>query len=151
MAELQQFLIAASVYLVVIISALLVWYIIQVIALWRIFSKAGVGGWKAIIPLYNEYTLFKISFKNHGVAWAFLILTIANFIISCAVDLSTAATWNTVTQIITFVIGVLMIIRCFKLSKAFGHGIGFGFGLLFLNSIFRLILGFSSDPYVDAQ
>ncbi|MBR1762543.1 MAG: hypothetical protein IJ731_04170, partial [Eubacterium sp.] len=34
--------------------------ILSIIALWKIFEKAGEAGWKAIIPFYNAYTLVKI-------------------------------------------------------------------------------------------
>src|SRR5687768_16518884 len=34
--------------------------IIELVALWKIFEKAGQAGWKAIIPIYNAYVLLKI-------------------------------------------------------------------------------------------
>ena len=43
---------------------------------------------------------------------------------------------------------VLKIIGDNKLSKSFGHGAGFTVGLVFLNPIFKLILGFGSSKYV---
>ena len=36
-------------------------------------------------------------------------------------------------------------------SKAFGHGFGFGVGLFLLQPIFSLILGFGSDQYQGNQ
>ena len=30
------------------------WYILQVVAYWQIFEKAGEPGWKAIIPCYTH-------------------------------------------------------------------------------------------------
>lgn len=32
-----------------------IFYILQVIAYWKIFTKAGEEGWKSIIPIYNGY------------------------------------------------------------------------------------------------
>ena len=29
------------------------WYVLQAIAYWKIFEKAGEPGWKALIPIYN--------------------------------------------------------------------------------------------------
>lgn len=43
---------------------------------------------------------------------------------------------------------VLSIVFYHKLSKAFGHGIGFTLGLIFLNPIFMLILAFGGSQYV---
>lgn len=34
--------------------------ILVIVAMWKIFKKAGEPGWKAIIPIYNNYILFKI-------------------------------------------------------------------------------------------
>lgn len=31
------------------------WWILQIIANWRIFIKAGEDGWKSIIPIYGDY------------------------------------------------------------------------------------------------
>ena len=36
-------------------------YIIFMIAAWNIFEKAGEAGWKAIIPIWNVYILYKIT------------------------------------------------------------------------------------------
>lgn len=33
----------------------LIIYIIIAICMWKIFEKAGLEGWKAIIPFYNIY------------------------------------------------------------------------------------------------
>lgn len=38
--------------------ALLVFYLA---GLWKSFEKAGVDGWRALIPLYNAYLVIKIS------------------------------------------------------------------------------------------
>ena len=32
-----------------------IFYILQVIAYWKIFTKAGEEGWKSIIPIYNSF------------------------------------------------------------------------------------------------
>lgn len=48
---------ALMVYLVIILAIA----VIQIIAMWKIFTKAGEQGWKSIIPIYNVVILFKIS------------------------------------------------------------------------------------------
>ena len=78
-----------------VILIALAWYVVQVIANWKIFKKMGEPGWKSII---------------------------AALIIEINEDS--------------------------KLSKSFGHGAGFTVGLVFLNPIFKLILGFGSSQYV---
>lgn len=97
--------------------------VLMIVAMWKIFTKADEPGWASIVPIYNLYVMYKISFGN---GWLFLL------------------------TLVPFVGAVMAIIMCFKLSKAFGHGVGFGFGLLFLSPIFYLILAFGSSDYVGA-
>ena len=35
--------------------------VLGIVAMWKIFEKAGEPGWAAIIPFYNLYVLFKIT------------------------------------------------------------------------------------------
>ncbi len=49
----------------------LILYVITVMAMWKIFTKAGIAGWKSIVPLLNTYELFKIAMGN---GWLFLLL-----------------------------------------------------------------------------
>ena len=98
--------------------------IISIIGMWKMFDKAGKPGWAAIVPFYNMYCLFEIGWGN---GWMFLLM-----FVPCV---------GTVFQIILF----------FKLASAFGRGVGFGFGLLFLSPIFYMILGFGEADYIGPQ
>lgn len=98
--------------------------VLTLVAMWKIFVKAGRAGWKCLIPFYNTYCLYDIAWGN---GWLFLLM-----FVPC----------------VNVVVGIMML---FKLAKAFGQGTGFGFGLLFLNTIFILILGFGSAEYVGPQ
>jgi hypothetical protein len=95
--------------------------VVMIIAYWKIFTKAGEEGWKCIIPIYNVIILLKIV----GRPWWWLLL-----------------------MLIPFVDFIILIIIMNDLSKSFGHGLGFTLGLIFLNFIFYLILGFGSSKYI---
>ena len=105
-------------------SVSLVVFVLSIVAMWLIFKKAGQGGWKALIPIYNIYTLVKIIDGN---GWKFLLL------------------------LIPIVNIIYLIILNFRLPKSFGKGVGFGFGLLFLSTIFMLILAFGKAQYVGPK
>lgn len=109
-----------STYCIIILSI----YVLLVIAWWNIFKKAGEAGWKSLIPLYNTYILFQISWGN---GWLFLL----DFI-----------------PVVNFVVNIIMSV---KLSRAFGHGTGFAIGLILIPNIFTLILGFDSSTYLGPQ
>ena len=96
-------------------------YVILAAALWRIFTKAGEEGWKAIIPIYSFIVLLKIV----GRPWWWILLLLV--------------------PILNIVIYVMV---TNDLSKSFGKGVGFTVGLILLPYIFYLILGFGGDRYL---
>ena len=120
----------------------LVWYVIRVIAGWKIFTKAGEAGWKSIIPLYNVWVEYKLIWNPY----MFFVALVLAFLVALGQSIT-----NPVVSVIAAVasIGMLVFnaIACSKLAKAFGRGTGFAVGLFFLEPIFRVILGFGSAQY----
>lgn len=98
--------------------------ILMIIAMWKIFTKAGEAGWKAIIPIYSTYILFKIIY---GSGWRFLLMLI---------------------PIVGIVISIMMDI---DLARSFKKGTGFAIGLIFLYPIFLMILGFGDATYAGTK
>lgn len=124
------------------ISCIIIWYILLVVANWRIFTKAGEAGWKSIIPIYNSYILYKICWKT-SVFWITLLIAVLGAVLT-NIPVMIAAI---IGSILGFAVGVISIIQLYKLSKAYGHGVGFTIGLIFLNPIFMLILGLGGSQY----
>lgn len=109
----------------------IIFYVLQVVAMWKIFEKAGEAGWKSLIPIYNLYILLKIIRFN----WL-LLLGLLIFII----------------PIVGWVVGaiymfVLQAIICYRLARSFGKELGYTIGLLLLAPIFYLMLGFGDAKY----
>lgn len=98
--------------------------IVLLAGLWNVFVKADKPGWAIFVPFYGNYCEFDIAF---GCGWLFLLMFI---------------------PLVKFVVMILMY---FKLAKAFGKGIGFGFGLLLLPVIFVPMLGFGSTKYIGPR
>ena len=94
--------------------------LLLVIAMWKVFTKAGQPGWASIIPIYNLYIWCKIVGRPGW--WIILLL-------------------------IPFVNIIVGIILCIDMAKSFGKGVGFGIGLTLLGIIFWPILGFGSAQY----
>lgn len=95
--------------------------LIQIIAQWKVFTKAGQPGWACIIPIYNIYIMTKITGKP-GIWTLWCLIPIVN---------------------IVFIIWLYNMI-----SKSFGHDEGFTVGLILLGIIFWPILGFGSSKYL---
>jgi|SRR5438874_12979544 len=94
--------------------------LLLIVAMWKVFTKAGQPGWASIIPIYNLYVWCKIV----GRPWWWILL-----------------------MLIPFVNFIILIILCIDMAKSFGKGAGFGIGLAFLGIIFWPILGFGSAQY----
>lgn len=109
--------------------------IISIIGMWKMFKKAGEEGWKAIIPIYNVYTLSTIV----GVSpWWILIVFVGGFISGAIPALSIVGSALSI---------YFSVILCVSTAKSFGKDEGFAVGLFFLSPIFHLILGFGSAEY----
>jgi len=94
--------------------------IILFVSLWKIFEKAGVEGWKAIIPFYNTWVLAEIVGQP---GWVGLLMYVPY-------------------------LGVLVAFYIYYLlAKAFGKSVLFAIGLLFLGVIFFPILAFGDAKY----
>ena len=102
--------------------AFLVFIVIEIAAVWRIFVKAGDRGWKAIIPIWNTLIVLKIV----GRPWWWIFL-----------------------YIIPIVWWIVYIVVYYDLAKSFGKGVGFAVGVVLLPFIFVPILGFGSSQYVE--
>ena len=127
----------------------LIVYVLLIIAMWKIFSKAGESGWKSLIPIYNIYIYYKIA----GMKKFFWILVCASIVVGIVQSIlgQDAAASGILSSILGIFSLVVSIMHCYKLSKSFGKGIGYTLGLIFLPNIFTLILGFGSAEYVGCE
>ena len=100
----------------------LVWWILQIIANWNIFTKAGEAGWKSLIPIYGDYISYKIAWQTSYFWLSFILGIVASYVSSA--NLNESMFLTVIATLLRIVIAVINIIYCVKLSKAFGHGIG---------------------------
>ncbi len=94
--------------------------VFQIICYWRVFEKAGVPGWKSLIPIYNTYVLCDLVW-GEGLKMFLFLIPIVNIYFTIRLYLSFA--------------------------NVFGKDVGFGIGLMFLQPIFVGILAFDSSSY----
>lgn len=126
---------------IILVFALVI-YILQVIGMWKVFKKSGEEGWKAIIPIYNQYTMCKIT----GVSpWWILIVVVAGGLTGALGESDLASVVSLLSSIISIYFSVLLYV---SLARAFGKSDGFAVGLILLNPIFLLILGCGSSKFI---
>ena len=69
------FLAVLAIALVFAVVAALFNAVLWIASTWRMFRAAGEGGWKCLIPFYNQYILYKITWSKTAF-WAVLILSL---------------------------------------------------------------------------
>lgn len=98
----------------------LCWLLPTVLGWWKMFEKAGLPGWGAVVPIYNFVLLLRVA--RLPVWLLFLILfPVVNLIAYVAVNL--------------------------RIARYFGKSALFSVGLMLLGFIFYPILGFGAAEY----
>lgn len=94
---------------------------VTIVALWKIFEKAGQPGWKSLIPVYNVVILCRIANLS---GWCAILYAIPG-----------------VNIIITIIVAI-------RIAKAFGRSGLFAVGVILIPAIFLIILGFDKSAYL---
>ena len=95
------------------------WWLLQIIANWRIFTKAGEAGWKSIIPIYGDYISYKIAWQP-AYFWLTLILGIVSSYLQGTLEISESLTVYMLVILIKIILVVISIMYSIKLARAFG-------------------------------
>ena len=118
---------AASVLMITYFSLILLAIassVISIIGMWKVFKKAGRGGWEAIVPFYNTWTLFEISgYKGSYIFFGFI--PYAGIVILLVFQIKAAI----------------------SLSRKFKKPGGFAALLVLVPAVGYCILGFNNDKY----
>lgn len=107
------------IFLVIMLGLIL----FEIIAMWKVYTKAGKPGWTSIIPIYNLFVMLEIAGKPW---WWFFLLFI---------------------PLVNIVVAFLALMG---VATNFGKGTGFSIGLFLLGGIFFPILAFGSATYNPA-
>lgn len=111
-----------------VIKIIFILFIYHTIIRWIIYKKAKKHGWAAIIPFYRQIVMYKVCGLSPWLMLFWLLPVIG---------------W-----LIMFVIAIM---KRFCLSKEFGRGTLFGFGLLVLPTIFQSIIAFNSKIEYEGE
>lgn len=99
--------------------------VINLVALWMLFNKAGLPGWYGIVPILN--LIYLVKFATGGSGWG--------------------AVWFFV-PVVNVIYGIYVY---WQLGKAFGKSSLFCLGLVLIQSIFILILAFGGSQYIGPK
>lgn len=107
-------------FVISVILIMLFFIIISIICNWKIFVKAGISGWFAIIPIINIYYLYKVAFGK-GIYFLTVFIPVVNV-----------------------VFGYIML---YNLAKAFGKSNLFAVLNIFFSVITLQLLAFDDSKY----
>ena len=129
-------------------------FVLSLIGKYFIFEKMGMPGWKSLIPIYSDYLLFR-ELIGAGYFWGYIASALL------AGSCSAFVTIGLVSGVMEFLFIITAVAACtvtiaiqiklaHSLSKSFGHGIGYTFGLVFIEPIMLMILGLGNNRYARA-
>ena len=147
---------AILLYFMVIIFAMMIpvlflMGIVTIIAMWRMFEKAGISGWLVLVPIYNVYVMYK-HFWNVGAFKRLLALSIIYGVLSTVMEFIPNESVYLIIDYVVTAIYALIILHTFRfnyhLAKSFDRGFFFALGLTLLSPFFEWILGLGDCDYV---
>jgi hypothetical protein len=121
----------------------------QLAIFWQLFEKAGVAGWKAIVPFYNYIVAGRIA-GSVKTAWMFigtyfggLALLFGSIVLYAVYNFATNGTGGTTINILLFLTGIASIVLIFvsvfygltllvKFAQAYTAGLGRWLVFIFL-------------------
>ena len=142
-----------GIYLAFMIAILAFWIFTLAIR-WKMFEKAGIPGWKSIIPIYGDYIEYTIVWEGKWFWYTLLAgvgAVIAFFLGFFLGILVPYVGWlfaliGTLAAVAAFVfLEIISVVFYLQEAKAYGQGTGFALGLIFLPFVFKFFLGFDQD------
>lgn len=135
-----------SLGLIAISIFILIEYILFVAAEWKILTKAGEKGWKALIPVYDVY----LSHHIVGMSHVWFILEVIVWIIELVLEI-----FEGIPDWIGLVFGIAItiftiiseLVHILRLCDCFGKGRSFRVGMILIPNVFWLILAFGDSKF----
>lgn len=137
-----------------VIFITIVTQIIFIIANCLVFRKIGEKPYKALIPFYQEFVLFRALGVTRIIP-AIYTAAVAVFIVVTYIELPDFMISLILFPVNTLIIFVFYLIiyiqKAVKLSDYFGKGPAFKLGMVLLQPLFTLILAFGRSRYLKNE
>lgn len=127
--------------------AILFW-LVTAIATWRVFEKAGISGWKSLIPLYREYLLFRIAWDTKQFRYYLLAMAVSAIFEPLADKAGAMSIYGTIGAIVNIIVIYYEVMMKMKLAHAFDRSRAFGLFLYFLEPFGMMSLGYGPYDYI---
>ena len=141
---LMEMLSVISNYILIFVIVSLIMTILHVVGIWNVFKKAGEPGWKSIIPFYNTYTLYKISWNP---MWFWLVL-LGGLIGAGLLSFATVTVCVILGALVELFAFVVRFVMYYRLCLSFGWGVGKYILTILFAPIMLMVMGFGKSVYV---
>lgn len=147
-------------YLLLLVVSLIL-AVLDVIAMWKLFEKAGEKGWTALIPVYNYFQMTKIATGNYTLSWVYLAVsgayTMMTMISSIIMKFSDNNGGFVSLVFMMFLLAIILALAVlagyisFMFSKAYNKPLIWNICMIFLSPILIIVMGFDKNTiYIGA-
>lgn len=153
----MEFIFLIIIFYIGIIGISIAFGIVHIIAMWKLFEKAGEPGWTSIIPIYNYLQMIKIATGSYFLGWIYLgisglyiAVTIFSTVIGIFSDNNEYSVIIYIGIMLTmFAITIAMCILAgyisFMFGKAYGKSTVWNVCMIFFSQIMIIIMGFDKN------
>lgn len=132
-------------------------FLVMTAATWVLLRRMGQRGWTSLIPVYSTWKVANSANENQIWSFSLVLLTIFE-VVFAVISLTNGINISTVGGAAGVGLGffnlallAMTAMTAYHLSKAFGHGIPYAVGLLFLPFVFYWLIGFGTEEYLGPQ
>ena len=141
-----------GIFIIMAVVVLFIGFVISILNIvvnWRIFEKANIPGWAALIPVYNYYCFFKLAW-NPIYFWIACPINIAisALYVMQKYDLLMDLRFYLLFWVLCFLNMILRGFLKYNIAKSFGQGFPFFIGLFLFEFVFKIVLAFADDKYI---
>ena len=147
LGDVEAYPLAAALGYQTLIVLLAVVLVLDAAGWWGIFRKAGQPGWKAIVPLYDEYVRCRVSGTRVELFVVELVFLAASRLLATPQASSLIGAAPTIANVCLALFVFAYAIVRFNTSKSFGGDLGLAAALLFLEPLVSIYLGFGRPAY----
>lgn len=143
-------------YIIIFVISLAV-AVVQAIATWKLYEKAGEKGWTSIVPVYNFFQMVKIATGNHTFAWIYMgicavyvaLTVFSSFLLEFSADNEIVGISRIFIMLVLFGLMILLYAVAgyvnFMFSKAYGKSTAWSVCMIFFSPILIIIMGFDKN------
>lgn len=132
--------------------------VLQIIAQWKLFEKAGEHGWASLIPLYNYFVMTRIATGSNFLGWIYMaicgVYIALTFVANIILSFSSGDEVGIAYIMIMLALFGLMIPVCviagyvsYLFGKSYGKPTAWNVCMIFFSPILMIIMGFDKNTF----